>query len=77
MDANGEKFTATLKPEQLVTASVQLGDVEMVATEVDLISSDPFMHCYVCAMSSKATLEKRGHSGELRIQGFNAMVFSA
>ena len=77
MDANGKKFTATLKPEQLVTASVQLGNVEMETTAIGLISSDPFMHCYVCAMSSKGTLEKHGHCGELEIKGSNAMAFSA
>lgn len=63
VDANGKKFTATLKPEQLITASVQLGNVEMETTAIGLISSDPFMHCYVCAMSSKGTLEKHGHCG--------------
>ena len=61
--ADGQEFTATLKPEQLVTASVEFGKVQRVANTVDTPSADPWQHCPACAVTSRTTT----WSGEPRL----------
>jgi hypothetical protein len=45
-----------LKPQDLVTAMLEYGKIELIVMDVDDLSRDPFKHCYVCATSSKDKL---------------------
>lgn len=55
--SDNKEFTATLKPEQLITATQEQWKVEYFATEIDPSCSDPFQHCFICAETGREKLE--------------------
>jgi hypothetical protein len=47
------RFTATLKKEQLITATQEHWKVGYFARETDPDCTDPFQHCFICAETQR------------------------
>ena len=58
MGGEGTVFTATLKPEQLITTMLEFGKVQD-AQQQDFqpTGTDPLAHCLVCALPTRETLD--------------------
>ena len=66
LNSQKEPFTATLKKEQLITATEEHWKVEFSATDFDELNSDPFQHCFICAETGREKL----NSGEFFLNLF-------
>ena len=49
-------YTANLKREQLITATLEYWKIEHAVTDIDSLSTDPFQHCYICAETGREKL---------------------
>lgn len=56
LNSRDEEISGGLKPQQLVTATVELGKVEILAKALISLLPDPFAHCPVCAMTVRPYL---------------------
>lgn len=56
IDHENQPYTATLKSEQLITATLEHWKVEYAATELDPMCTDPFQHCFICAETERKNL---------------------
>ena len=54
---DGAALTATLKPEQLITATIEFGKVKNAAQRFQPPGTDPFVHCLVCAAPNRTRLD--------------------
>ena len=54
---NGATLTATLKAEQLITATLEFGKVQDAAQQFQPPGTDPFTHCMVCAKPRREELD--------------------
>ena len=53
----GGLISAGIRPEQLITADLEAWKVEHEAEDIKPIGVDPFVHCPVCATSTRETLD--------------------